>query len=178
MRGRGKKVKPVRETPYGKQLLALVGRIGDADMGGDFERAFVLAVSDGDDYATAAGRFDISYEMAQYTVRRLIRRYDAMLKLADGLAVLRARRDELSDAGLTDTQREALSMLLAGKSQAHVAARLGITQAAVSSRLRLASKLLQEVAERAEWAAPLAAAVKVRRSRNTLTTFQRKGGAI
>lgn len=177
MRGRGKKVKPVRETPYGEQLLALAGRIGAADMGGDFERDFVAAVADGDDYASVAARFDISYEMAQYTVRRLIRRYEAMLTLAAGLAVLRAREDELADAGLTDTQREALSMLLAGKSQAHVAKRLDITQAAVSSRLRLASKLLQEIAGREEWVAPLAEAVKVRRSRNTLTAFQRKGGA-
>lgn len=166
-------MKPVRDTRYGGRLLVLAPKVGDG-AGGDFERDFVLAVEAGDDYATAAARFGISYEMAQYTVRRLIRRYEALLKLAAGLEVLESRRDELADAGLTGTQREALRMLLTGKSQAFVAGRLGITQAAVSSRLRLASRLLREVAITSDWAEPLAEAVEVRRSRNTLTAFQRK----
>lgn len=175
VRGRGKKVKPVKDTPYGRELLSLTSKTAEPDIGGDFERAFVQAVAAGADYASAAKRFGISYEMAQYTVRRLIRRYDAMLKLAKGLKVLRAKQVELSNEGLTNTQREALVMLLAGDSQSDVALSINITQAAVSSRLRLASKLLQKVAEREQWAIPLAEAVKVRRSRNTLTTFQRKG---
>jgi DNA-binding CsgD family transcriptional regulator len=171
--GRGKKVKPIRETKYGRQLLTLSASA--VDRGGDFERGFLDAVSAGDDYASVAGRFGISYEMAQYTVRRLIRRYEALAKLAEGLIVLELHRDRLAEAGLTDTQREALVMLLAGRSQAHVARELDITQAAVSSRLRLASRLLKEAATAGEWVKPLADAVAVRRSRNTLTAFQRKG---
>ena len=42
------------------------------------------------------------------------------------------------------------------------------------SRLRLASRLLREVAITSDWAEPLAEAVEVRRSRNTLTAFPRK----
>jgi len=173
--GRGKKVKPVRETRYGLRLLELSAVA--SDRGGDFERGFLGAVSDGDDYASVAGRFGISYEMAQYTVRRLIRRYEALAKLAEGLAALKAHRARLTEAGLTGTQYEALVMLLAGRSQAHVAGELGITQAAVSSRLRLASRLLKGAAADGEWARPLVEAVAVRRSRNTLTAFQRKGAA-
>lgn len=173
---RGKKVKPIRETAYGRQLLGRVAKLDEESWGGAFEAEFVRAVAGGDDYATAAGRFSISYEMAQYTVRRLLRRYDALLKLQAGLAVLEGREADLAAAGLTDTQREALLMLLAGRSQAHVAGSLRITQAAVSSRLRLASKFLERSAadEGHDWMAPLAEAVRVRRSRNTLTAFQRK----
>lgn len=173
---RGKKVKPIRETEYGKQLLHCVTKLDEKSCGGAFEAEFVRAVASGDDYATVAGRFNISYEMAQYTVRRLLRRYDALLKLQAGLTVLREREADLASAGLTDTQREALLMLLAGRSQAYVASALQITQAAVSSRLRLASKFLEKVvsAEGQEWTSPLAEAVRVRRSRNTLTSFQRK----
>ena len=172
--GRGKKVKPIRETVYGRQLLERVAKLDEGSWGGAFEAEFVRAVAGGDDYATTASRFNISYEMAQYTVRRLLRRYDALLKLEAGLIVLRDRKADLAAAGLTETQREALLMLLAGRSQAHVAESLQITQAAVSSRLRLASKFLERTVEDQGWIAPLALAVRVRRSRNTLTAFQRK----
>jgi len=166
-------VKAVRETSYGRQLLERADSVGAESMGGEFETLFVGAIRSGDDYATAAARFGMSYEMAQYTVRRLLRRYDALLVLRVGLDVLESRRRELAEIGLTDTQREALSMLLAGRSQAYVAKTLGITQAAVSSRLRLASKFLDSSAKW-DWILPLAEAVRVRRKRNTLTTFQRK----
>ncbi len=173
---RGKKVKPIRETAYGRQLLERVANLDEEFWGGAFEAEFVRAVVGGDDYATVAGRFGISYEMAQYTVRRLLWRYDAILKLQAGLVVLNDRKTDLAAAGLTDTQREALLMLLAGRSQAHVAGSLQITQAAVSSRLRLASKFLEKFStdEGNEWMFPLAEAVRIRRSRNTLTAFQRK----
>lgn len=174
MKARGKKIKPIRDTLYGGDLLKCAAELDSGSLGGDFEVKFIRTVKGGADYAAAASKFNISYEMAQYTVRRLLKRYRAMADLHKGLKVLVDRDDDLTAIGLTQTQREALQMLLTGKSQAAVAGRLGITQAAVSSRLRLASKFLDSMAPVHEWVTPLAKAVTVRRKRNTLTSFQRK----
>ena len=176
MKSRGKKVKPVRDTIYGRDLLAESKLLDPSRWGGDFESAFIKRVGEGLDYASIAERFDMSYEMAQYTVRRLLMRYRVLGILDKGLEVMQNHGDRIASTGLTATQKEVLQMLLAGKSQAEASQTLRITQAAVSSRLRLASKLLNKAAEDEDndWIQPLVEAVKIRRNRNTITSFQRK----
>ena len=176
MKSRGKKVKPVRDTLYGRDLLAESKRLEPGRWGGEFETAFIECVGKGLDYASIAKRFGISYEMAQYTVRRLLMRYRVLGVLDKGLDVMRNHGDKIASTGLTATQTEVLQMLLAGGSQAEAAQALHITQAAVSSRLRLASRLLNKAAEgeNNDWIQPLVEAVKIRRNRNTITGFQRK----
>lgn len=176
MKSRGKKVKPVRDTLYGRDLLAESKLLDPSRWGGDFETEFIKCVGEGLDYTSIARRFDMSYEMAQYTIRRLLMRYRVLGVLDKGLGVMRNHGDKIASAGLTTTQAEVLQMLLAGRSQAAAAKSLQITQAAVSSRLRLASKLLNKVAKEDgnDWIKPLVEAVKIRRDRNTITSFQRK----
>ena len=152
MKSRGKKVKPVRDTLYGRDLLAESKRLEPGRWGGEFETAFIECIGKGLDYASIAKRFGISYEMAQYTVRRLLMRYRVLGVLDKGLDVMRNHGDKIASTALH------------------------ITQAAVSSRLRLASRLLNKAAEgeNNDWIQPLVEAVKIRRNRNTITGFQRK----
>lgn len=176
MKSRGKKVKPVRDTLYGRNLLAESKLLDPSRWGGNFETEFIEYVGEGLDYASIAKHFDMSYEMAQYTVRRLLMRYRVLGTLDKGLNVMESHSDKINSTGLTATQIEVLRMLLTGKSQAEAAKTLHITQAAVSSRLRLASKLLNKAAkdDGNDWIQPLVEAVEIRRNRNTITSFQRK----
>ena len=176
MKSRGKKVKPVRNTLYGRDLLAESKLLDPDRWGGSFETEFIRRVGKGLDYASIARRFDMSYEMAQYTVRRLLIRYRVLGVLDKGLEVMRNHCDKIASAGLTATQKEVLQMLLAGRSQAEAAKTLHITQAAVSSRLRLASRLLNKAVkdDGNDWIKPLVEAVETRRNQNTITSFQRK----
>ena len=116
----------------------------------------------------------VRVEMARYYVRRMSERAKPARLREAGLIALESR---LGDALgiLTDMQVEAVRIVLSGCSEREAGEQLGITQAAVSSRVRLGAKALRP--RREPWARAIARGLaQVHRHRGA-RAFQLKPGS-
>lgn len=157
--------KPARDLKWGKMaLLACEGwepgacgdRVGAAVLGGLRMGCTTRRI------AQSIGRTD---EMVKFYLRRLIARRRALALRVLGGECLRRNCP-------TAKQIEAVEMMLDGSTQGDVGRRLGVTQAAVASRLKLALRTLSGK----PWARDLRAAIVDMSRTNSILAFQDKPG--
>jgi len=138
--GKGKRheyaVAPARELKWGSRLLAI--EPPEDELG----RLVLEAVRSGCTMRQLSVTLGTSWELTHYYVKRLVERDQARKTMKVALDVLEGNLAPAHQL-LTTTQIEAVRIMLAGASQQDAGDMLGITQAAVSSRVRLARKALR-----------------------------------
>lgn len=160
------KAAPARELKWGKALLAC--RPPECELG----RTILEAVRAGRTMRQIGEALGVSNELLHYYIRRLVERDAARVSLEKGLEALDRNLFQAS-AILTTKQIEAARMLLAGADQREAAKTLGVTQAAVASRLKYARKLLSE--HKAPWAKTVSEGLETLGRTRNLSRFQLRG---
>jgi predicted transcriptional regulator len=132
--------RPARRTKWGRAALATGYEPPDRK-----GKAVMRRLRRGLTQDRIAEELGVSVEMVRQLCKRLVGRAKATASLASGLQEL-AREREFASRVLTKPQFEAIGMLLTGMTQCDAAEQLGVTQAAVASRLMYARAKLKALA--------------------------------